>query len=235
MFKRDATRTSAALAGTETWAPFRTPALFVQQVYRDFLNREAETGGLNYWTSAMQNGRISGANLPAAFMVSNEFQTYTGPVVRLSFGLGNLPSSDFAATQRRIEARASGTSLTTIANELVTVAPFAAMSNNDYVTTLYYNIYRRSPSANERSAAVQRLQSGTSKAQMLVDELATPYGVALTDNEVKVTMTYMGMMRRMPDTSGFNYWVDLLDRGVSIRDLGSLFQFSTEYTQRHSS
>ena len=234
-FKHDSARTSGVLAGTETWAPFRTPNLFVGQVYRDFLNREADSGGLAYWTSAMQNGRISGANLPAAFMLSDEFKTYTGPVVRLSFGLGNLPSPDFAATQRRIEARYGGTSLTTIANELVSVAPFSTMSNTDYVTTLYYNVYQRSPSTSERSAAVQRLQNGTSKAQMLVDELATPYGTAFTDNEVKVTMTYMGMMRRMPDDGGFFYWVDLLNRGVSIRDLGSLFQFSTEYTQRHSS
>jgi hypothetical protein len=235
MFKHDATRTGRVVTGTETWAPFKTPTLFVGQLYRDFLNREADSSGLAYWSALMQRGRTSGANLAAAFMLSDEFRTYPGPVVRLSFGLGNLPSADFVATQRRIDARYAGASLATVANELVSVAPFAAMSNTDFVTVLYYNIHQRSPSASERAAAVQRLQTGTSKAQLLVDELASPYGNALTDSEVKVTMTYMGMMRRMPDSGGFNYWVGLLDRGVSIRDLGSLFQFSDEYTQRHAS
>jgi hypothetical protein len=234
-FKHDAARTGRVVTGTETWAPYRTPTLFVAQLYRDFLNREADPGGLAYWSALLQRGGSSGANLAEAFMTSPEFHTKAGPVVRLPFGLGRLPPTDFATMQRRIEAVRTGTPLVSIANELVSVAPFATMSNADYAWMLFSNVYDRPPSASEHASLMQRLQSGTSKAQLLVDEQKTLAAVMFATNEVWVTMSYMGMMRRMPETGGFNYWVARLDEGVSLNRLAGLFQFSDEYTLRHSS
>ena len=81
---------------------------------------------------------------------------------------------------------------------------------------------------------MQRLQTGIGRGRLLVDVLATAPATWLLTNEVQVTMTYMGMMRRMPDPAGFAYWVARLDQRVSINDLASLFQFSDEYVRRHA-
>jgi hypothetical protein len=59
--------------------PIDTPSFFVRQHYLDFLNREADQAGLNFWTGQMTNCGSSNllvcrVNVSAAFFVSIEFQ-----------------------------------------------------------------------------------------------------------------------------------------------------------------
>ena len=54
----------------------------------------------------------------------------------------------------------------------------------------------------------------------------------LTANEIYVTMTYIGMLRRAPDAGGFSYWVNSLDGGTSGLALIDGVLSSTEYRAR---
>lgn len=231
-FKHDAARTGLVGAGTQTWAPFATSEGFVTQQYLDFLGRRPDAGGLAYWSALMTNGRASGSKLVEQFLASAEFKSVVGPVVRLSFGLTGRPPTDYAVTRSRIDAVRGSTPLVAVADQMASAAPFASMSNTQYVTTVFTNTYGRPPTTAERSDGVARLMAGTSRGGYLVDQLASGYGAALNANEVSVAMTYMAMLRRVPDTSGFDYWVDKLDRGTSIASLGALFQFASEYVRR---
>ena len=51
-------------------------------------------------------------------------------------------------------------------------------------------------------------------------------------NRVFVTMVYYGMLRRMPDQAGFNYWVSLLGGGSSALNLINGFLVAAEYRGR---
>ena len=50
--------------------------------------------------------------------------------------------------------------------------------------------------------------------------------------EIYVTMTYMGLLRRAPDQGGFDYWVNRMDGGGSGLGLINGFLASAEYANR---
>lgn len=55
---------------------------------------------------------------------------------------------------------------------------------------------------------------------------------AVVVNEVYVTMTYMGMLRRSPDSGGFTHWTGYLDGGNSAAALINGFLTAPEYRNR---
>ncbi|MEP6819417.1 MAG: FG-GAP-like repeat-containing protein [bacterium] len=78
--------------------PIDDSGSFVRQHYRDFLNREADTSGLNFWTGEIENctpkpqcTEIKRINVSAAFFLSIEFQETGYLVYRIyKSGFGNL-------------------------------------------------------------------------------------------------------------------------------------------------
>jgi hypothetical protein len=52
-----------------------------------------------------------------------------------------------------------------------------------------------------------------------------------TDANVDVIVTYVGMLRRSPDQSGYAYWVDQAKRGGLRQLIGGVLG-STEYSKR---
>jgi hypothetical protein len=78
--------------------PIDTPSFFVRQHYIDFLNREPDIGGLNFWTNDINSCgsdapciEVKRINVSAAFFLSIEFQE-TGYLVYRVYkaGFGNL-------------------------------------------------------------------------------------------------------------------------------------------------
>ncbi|MGF1527650.1 MAG: SUMF1/EgtB/PvdO family nonheme iron enzyme [Candidatus Competibacterales bacterium] len=47
--------------------------LFVEQLYRDFLEREADPEGLNFWVNAIANGELDEADMVVAYLFAPEF------------------------------------------------------------------------------------------------------------------------------------------------------------------
>ena len=60
----------------------------------------------------------------------------------------------------------------------------------------------------------------------------SPEYQGLVANDVFVTMMYVGMLHRAPDTLGFAYWVTRLDGGQSGLDLTTGFLGAPEYHDR---
>jgi len=52
---------------------FNSSRLFVMQLYRDFLDREADTGGLNHWQGEIDSGRLLYSDMGVAFIFSVEY------------------------------------------------------------------------------------------------------------------------------------------------------------------
>lgn len=231
-FKHDMQRTGTDAQGTQTWAPFATARAFVRQQYLDFLGREPDPGGLEYWTDLIVRGKASGAKLAEQFLISREFSLVNGPVVRLSIGLTGRPPVSLSTTNGFIDRVRSGTAIATVADEIVAASPAAELSNRAFVVAVYVNTFGQEPTTAQRIAGEQALAGGKSRGTWLAEFLATPFAAAVTQHDVHVAMTYMAMLQRAPDLVGYQYWVRQLDAGISIRKLVSLFQFSREYTAR---
>ncbi|MCM2263698.1 MAG: DUF4214 domain-containing protein, partial [Desulfuromonadales bacterium] len=69
--------------------PLNVDVEFVRQVYRDFLNREADQGGLNYWVGELAVGRMTRAAMVEQYLLSAEFGEKFTPVARLYFACFN--------------------------------------------------------------------------------------------------------------------------------------------------
>jgi hypothetical protein len=239
-FKKDARRSSFTSLSGPSWLPFDCGRAFTDQQYQDFLGRAADAAGLNYWSSKLENGTRSGPSVIKEFMDSDEFGRVRSPLVRVYIALLDRPPLDFYTFSNQANRIASGTSLDTIANEIIN-APSAAdrsgqmlasKSNAEFVSDTFHFVQGRAPTTAEQQAGVDALTGGTSRGAWVVDRADAGSAQTRLVPEVYVTMSYAGMLGRIPDLSGFDYWVGKVRHGASIQLLLANFQQSSEYATR---
>jgi len=221
---------------TSKTTPLNDTTEFVKQQYRDFLNREAEPGGLAYWVNMIDSGSMTKAQVIESFLWSNEFGVKIAPIVRLYFAYF-LRIPDYAGLMFWINAYNSGWSLGGISDFFASspefVATYGSLTNEQFVTLVYQNVLGRAPEPGGYAFWVDELNSGrrTRGRVMLEFSESTEYK-GLSNNQVYVTMMYIGMLRRSPDEGGFNFWVNYLDSGNSGLELINGFLYSQEYADR---
>jgi hypothetical protein len=205
------------------------------QQYRDFLAREGETLGVEFWAGATAGGHPRYATLDF-FLRSPEFEGLLAPVVRLYFAYF-LRIPDYAGLNFWLNSRRSGSSLDFISNSFAASAEFqsryGSLTNAQFVTLIYQNVLGRAPDAQGQAFWTAELDSGrrTRGQVMLYFSESAEYRGPIA-NEVYVTMAYVGMLRRAPDSGGFNFWLSHLDAGNNGASLVDGFYSSPEYHNR---
>src|ERR1043166_7824931 len=221
--------------------PIDDSSFFVRQHYHDFLSREPDDSGLQFWTQniescgADQNCRaVKRVNVSAAFFLSIEFQE-TGFLVYRLYGesLARQPRySEFLADtqeigrgvvvgqgdwQQQLEANRQA-----LAAEWTRPPPsraaFAALPTLDYVNKLYATAGVVPPPA-ERDALVAALDAATkTRARVLLDVADNAAFKQQEFNRAFVLMEYFGYLRRNPDDapdhdrSGYDFWLSKLNQ-----------------------
>lgn len=214
---------------------FASGLLFAAQQYRDFLAREADAGGLNHWTSALDTGAHSRTQMVQGFLDSTEFQGAIAPVARLYFAYF-LRIPDYAGLQHWIGQFKSGVPIGQISQAFANSAEFSArygaLTNSQFVSLVYNNVLGRAPDAAGLSHWTSQLNAGMTRGDMMLAFSESSEYRAIVHNEVYVTMTYMGMLRRSPDPAGFGFWTSYLDGGSTAAALVNGFLTSAEYRRR---
>jgi YVTN family beta-propeller protein len=236
--------------------PSRTNAidssrLFVWQHYVDFLNREPDSGGLDYWTNEIDScptqplclgQRRNGVS--AAFFVENEFQQTGYFVYRLyKATFGRQPTfGEFGPDRSRV---VDGPNLEAnkqaLVNDWVARTAFTAaaaypvtMTNTEFVNKLY-DTAGLSPYTAERQQQIDAMTlAGRTRAQVLRDVIETAELVNREYNPAFVRMQYFGYLQRNPDPGGEAFWLDVVNNRVAnnYRAMVCAFITSTEYQQR---
>jgi hypothetical protein len=214
---------------------FTSSRLFPMQQYRDFLAREGDAGGITFYTNQLNGNASLRGNVIENFYNSPEFQGVGSPVARLYFA-AFLRIPDYAGLIFQINVFRSGASLAAIANNF-TLSPefttrYGSLTDTQYVTLLYVNILERTPVQAEVDFHVNRMANGTTRGEVLVGFSESPEYTARTANDVYVTMMYVGMLRRAPEQSGFDFWVNYMDAGNPGLALILGFLQSPEYHDR---
>jgi hypothetical protein len=217
----------------EKKTPINDTAEFVRQQYRDFLNREAETGGLQHWVNLIDTGAMTKAQVIESFFWSQEFGVKIAPIVRLYFAYF-LRIPDYGGLQYWIGQYGSGMSLAAISDFFASssefIARYGSLANEAFVTLVYQNVLGRAPDTEGYTFWVGELNSGRrSRGQVMLEFSESAEYQANSRNEVFVTMMYIGMLRRSPEEGGFNFWVNYLDSGNSGLALINGFLYSQEY------
>ena len=216
--------------------PLNDTAEFVRQQYRDFLNREADDGGLQYWVNLIDTGAMTKAQVIESFFWSQEFGVQIAPVARLYFAYF-LRIPDYGGLQYWINEYKSGKPLQWISDFFAASQEFqqryGSLNNQQFVELIYQNIMGRSPDAGGLAFWTDELNSGRrTRGQVMLEFSESPEYQQTSSNEVYVTMMYIGMLRRSPEEGGFNFWVNYLDSGNSGLALINGFLSSAEYANR---
>jgi serine protease AprX len=213
--------------------PLDSPEYFVRQHYLDFLGREPDQGGLDFWSGQLRacgsdlvclNSRRTGVS--AAFFVSQEFESSGLFVYDLYKGaLGRSPLYAEYTDDRKqvVGGPALATEQATFAAGFVQRPEFVqryplTMPADVYVDALLSTAQQGSATdfSNQRLALINLYNSGASLNESRT--LALRGLVESADfkqaqyNPAFVTMEYFGYLGRNPESAGFNFWLNILNQ-----------------------
>jgi len=235
-----------------------TAEYFVRQHYLDFLGREPDEAGFNFWSDQIIScGADTDCvarrreNVSAAYFLSIEFQQTGGLVdglYRASYGM-RPDFATFMPDVRTVGAAVvvgnEGWEATLQANKEAFVnsfvnraafhAAFDNLANADYVATLIRHTGVTFTAA-ERDALVNDLNNQTmTRGDVLRSIAENQRFVNAKFNETFVMMEYFGYLRRDPDASGFAFWLQKLNDfngNFEQADMVKAFIVSSEFRDR---
>ena len=240
--------------------PLDTPEYFVRQHYLDFLGREPDESGFNFWSDQVRSCggdadciESRSINVSAAYFLSIEFQETGGLVdsfYRASYGRRPTYSEflpDAQTVGQGVMVGNADWAQRLAANKAAFMAAWVArpefraaydgLASSDYVDALISHT-GVSFSQSERAALVNGLNSGTAtRAEVLGSIAEDGRFVSAKRNEMFVMMQYFGYLRRDPDASGYQFWLNKLnefDGNFEQAEMVKAFLVSGEYRARFS-
>lgn len=244
--------------------PIDNTEFFVRQHYLDFLGRQADPPGLQYW---MDNINQCGGDpacidhrrveVSKAFFLSIEFQEtgffatrfYKAAYARMPsleefFRDKGLVSQGLIVGQDGWE-NLLATNKNTFTNTFVSRSEFSTaygfMTNQQYVDQLLANAGITDSAF--RNDLINGLTSGQySRATVLRKIVDDPGFISREYNRAFVMMQYIGYLRRHPSDPpdgpsmpGYFFWLDKLNRENNPNEMVRAFLLSTEYRNRFGS
>jgi hypothetical protein len=231
---------------------------FVRQHYLDFLGREPDESGFNFWSDQILECGNDAAcverrtiNVSAAYFLSIEFQGTGGLVdglYRASYGrrptyVEFMPDVALIG-QNVIVGKGDWNSqlnsnrqafIAAWVNRPAFKAAYDNLSGGDYVDTLISHTTIRL-SQSERNELVNALLSGAlTRGEVLTRIVDDQRFIAARLNETFVMMEYFGYLRRDPDEAGYQYWLNKLnqfDGNFERAEMVRAFLVSSEYRER---
>jgi hypothetical protein len=238
--------------------PVDTAEYFVRQHYLDFLGREPDESGFNFWSDQILECASDATcierrtiNVSAAYFLSIEFQETGGLVdglYRASYGRAPRFAEfmpDTATVAQGVIVGNSDWAQRLAANKQAFVeawvqraafrAAYDNLTHDGYVDTLI-NHTAVNFTDSERAALIAGLTDGTlSRANVLQRVAQNERFVSAKFNETLVRMQYFGYLRRDPDDSGFRFWLNKLNEfggNFEQAEMVKAFLVSSEYRER---
>lgn len=207
---------------------FNNPTLLVQQLYRDFLGREAEPAGLQAWETFAASSPAAQLQTYATLLSSAEVRTGLDAVVRFSMGLqGQGTETTLLSQWQATQANAPGTWLESFLGQR-----YGSSSDGDFLAGLYQSVLGRPMDTTGQSYWLTALSQGSNRSDVALALLNSPEFNAAHGQAAQVELLYQSLLGRSADPAGLAYWGAELQQGHSSIDLiGSITQ-SQEYHDR---
>ncbi|MFD2248960.1 tape measure domain-containing protein [Pseudochelatococcus lubricantis] len=185
------------LAQQQALAAKNPNELFVQQAYRDVFGREADTGGLSYWTNQMDVGASTAAQVMERLNWEKAHGAMRFGGIVGSYATGGMVGNGMWDVDSVLARYAGGGNIALAGGEFVTRAPSV---NRDTLPTLAaINATGRLPSANDDSAKAEiralRQEVAELKQALVAGFNGTIGAVSQTTSAVKSTESTIGRQR----------------------------------------
>ncbi|MDX6695214.1 MAG: hypothetical protein QOF02_2817, partial [Blastocatellia bacterium] len=246
----------------DTTAPSNNPIddtrFFVRQHYLDFLNREPDKAGLDYWTSQITDCgsnascvNIKRTDVSAAFFVEQEFQQTGFFLYRFTkAALGLRPAYTQFALDRGKLVVGPGleASKEAFAEQFVqrpeVVARYGASSTCAMFTDALIQSVQQGSGVDMTPRRADLIgecniyagDTAMQRARTIRKLIEYQEFINAEYNPAFVLTQYFGYLRRDPDEGGYQFWLDVLNNRVpgNYRSMVCAFITSTEYQQRFS-
>jgi hypothetical protein len=252
-FNTEAAFTGLPAAGGN---PLDTPEYFVRQHYLDFLNREPDESGFNFWSDQILSCGSDSVcrerrtiNVSAAYFLSIEFQQTGGLVdglYRASFNRRPTYGEfmpDAAIVAHDVVVGRADWAQTLEANKQAFVAAWVerpgfraaydGLDNGAFVDLLI--AHTAAGFNGDRDALVNALNGGTTRAAVLRQVVENEGFTRAKANQMFVMMEYFGYLRREPDDEGYQFWLNKLNQfggNFEQAEMVKAFIVSGEYRDR---
>jgi uncharacterized protein (TIGR03118 family) len=240
------------IRGQIKFNPIDEAGYFARQNYLDFLNRNPDAAGLNFWTDriascgantlCISNRRI---DTSAAFFFAQEFQNkdfFVYRVRKASFGV--LPTLSQFTFDRGLIGSGSAADMRTFTEAFVQNGEFVGvyplnLNGSDYIDKLIATVLTgsgvdlttRKPDL--QSEYLLEVSQTSSRARVLRRLVGYQEFINAEFNRGFVAAEYYGYLRRTPDQAGFNFWLGVLNANAgNFRSMVCSFITSDEYQRR---
>lgn len=222
-------QTTTSTVNVGTWTQNQ---LYVESLYKTFLNRYADSAGLTYWSG------VASQNPYAAAYGADHNTEYYGDVINQMFeAILNRPADSGALTYYEGQMNGSTT------EQQILIALLSSnefwddngANNAGFLNALYQDVLKRPADANGLEYWVGQLQSGVSRATVASafvynNEFETDEVNALYGTQGTPTYSFLpDLFNRNADTSGLDYWVSQLNSGVNILTMEAIIASSSEF------
>ena len=232
---------------------------FVEKLYTEVLGREKDEDGANYWYEQLYNFKASGADVGLMFVCSEEFskrKVSDDEFLKIMYKTFFSREPDQSGFDYWKKTLSSGTTRNDVARSFVysqewadTCAEFGIRSGGtlksnvkiaptdktySFVERMYTTALGRTYDTEGRQYWAELLSNfdvtGESVGAFffLSDEM-NGYGLS---NKDYVNRLYLTFMDREADDKGLSYWVDLLDKGHTRKDIVYGFTRSEEFESK---
>jgi uncharacterized protein (DUF1800 family) len=215
---------------------FASGRLFIKQVCRDVLRREADDWLVQAWAPAVDAGSVTRENAIASFMKSEEFNVRVGTVMRLHFAmLRRYP--DFAGLSSWIAARDAGMDNVAIAERFTAMPEYLALygntSNTQFLQLAYRYVLERQPDPYGFGLWLAELDSGRySRGRLLYAFADSGEGQARLLARVQTAALFYAMVGADPDAAGYAYWQSIMEKGYPLEQIVPWFYHTVWYKSR---
>lgn len=216
-------------------------AAFVTQQYLDFLGYAPDAVSLNDWVAWLKLGFITRAGVAQYLMQSELFQGRFDPIIRLYTAyFKRLPDYEgliyWYGNMYPING-GTGSGLVRVSdafaksNEFITT--YGPLDNSQFVTRVYQNVLNRDPEPGGYAYWLGRLADGMLRGEVMAGFSESAENKQASVNSQLVVLAYVGMLRRIPQSSEHARWLADLQAGrVNALNLIDELLQSSEYLAR---
>jgi hypothetical protein len=198
--------------------------MFVGQVYRDLLKREAEPGGLAAWTGILDGG-VSPTQVVVRIENSPEYRTL---VVNRLYGLYLRRAADPFGQAAWVNFLAQGGTNVPLSAQLLGSDEYLNQrgggNNFGCLQAIYADVLHRSIDSGEAQAWAQALAGGMTRAAICAAILNS-----YEADKIAVEGWYNQFLHRAAEPDGLNAFISQLQQGVSREPVLAAIVGSAEY------
>ncbi len=194
------TATSSWIGTTRRFGPFNPDgSAYVNRQFLDFAGRSPTASERSTWVNRLKNSPA--ADIITSLQAAPAWDGNAGMNTRL-YRAAFLRTPDTSGLDYWVRQRWAGRGPVSIANHFAVSSEFTrkygSLSNNDFVTRIYQNVFERPPDPSGRTYWVNKLNRGVGRGQVLYELSNSSEYRRKTDTLVRIITTRFGLLRVVP-------------------------------------